>query len=145
MPSPLKTHTLPMMHRLNSEGMTTATLQGDDLRITNKSGTTVHYLHASEIKAVSLSKLPVANRLTVLTKDEAQISVNGLDKATSQALYTQLFTRVEELLNDDAKKALAIAPEIAETPSPPPSPQTGTSAAPTPRPWPRPPHACTNN
>ena len=42
----------------------------DTLRITTKSGATVHALNASEIKAVSLTKLPVANCLTVLTKQE---------------------------------------------------------------------------
>ena len=59
-----------MLHRLNRENMATAIFQDDTLRITTKSGATVHALNASEIKAVSLTKLPVANCLTVLTKQE---------------------------------------------------------------------------
>ena len=64
MPSPLSTHTLPMLHRLNRESMATAVFQDDTLLIITKSGATAHALNASEIKAVSLTKLPVANRLT---------------------------------------------------------------------------------
>ena len=108
------THTLPMLHRLNRQSMATAIFQDDTLTITTKSGATVHELNAIEINSVSLTKLPVANRLAVLTKQGQDISINGLDKSTSQDLYTELFNRVDELLNDEAAiKALAIAPDIA--------------------------------
>ena len=114
MTSSSSTHTLPMLHRLNRESMATAIFQDDTLTITTKSGVTVHELNASEIKAVSLTKLPVANRLAVLTKQRQDISINGLARSTSQDLYTELFNRVDELLNDEtAKKALTIATEIA--------------------------------
>ena len=94
--------------------MASATLQDDKLRIATTSGTTACDLPATEIKAVSLTKLPLANRITVLTKQDDEISINGLDKSTSQELYTELLNRVEELRNGDAaRKALAIAPEIA--------------------------------
>ena len=114
MTSSLSTRTLPMLHRLNRGSIAAAVFQDDTLLLTTKSGATAHELNASEIKAVSLTKLPLANRLTVLTKHGQDISINGLNRSTSQDLYTELFNRVDELLNDEATgKALAIAPKIA--------------------------------
>ena len=114
MTSSLATCTLPMLHRFNRESMAAATLQDDTLTITTKSGGTVHELKASEIKAVSLTKLPVGNRLTFLPKQGQEISINGLSKPSSQKLCTELSNRVDELLNDEgARNALTIAPEIA--------------------------------
>ena len=56
----------------------------------------------------------MANRLTLLTKLGQDISINGLDRSTSQGLYTELSNRINELLNDEAtRKAVALAPEIA--------------------------------
>ena len=115
MPSPLSTHTLPMLHRLNRESMASAIFQDDTLRITTKSGATVHTLSVSEIKAVSLTKLLVANHLKILTKQDNRISINGLNRSTSQKLFTEVFNKVDDLLNEEAaQKALTIAPEIAE-------------------------------
>ena len=114
MPSALSTHTLPLLHRLNRDGLAAAAFQDDTLRLNDKSGTTIEQLSASQIRTVTLTSLPLANRLTVLTKEGHQISLNGLDRSTSQALHTSLAARVQDLLNDEAaKSALSIAPEIA--------------------------------
>ena len=108
------THTLPMLHRLNRESMAAAIFQDDTLVITTKSGATAHELNATELQAVSITKLPVANRLTLLTKHGHDISINGLDRSTSQELYTELFNRIDQLLNNEAAgKARSLAPEIA--------------------------------
>ena len=90
------THTLPMLHRLNRESMDAAIFQDDTLVITSKSGATAHELNATELQAVSITKLPVANRLTLITKQGQDISINGLDRSTSQELYTELFNRIDE-------------------------------------------------
>ena len=114
MSSSRSTHTLPMLHRLNRESMAAAIFQDDTLVITSKSGATAHELNATELQAVSITKLPVANRLTLLTKQGQDISINGLDRSTSQELYTELFNRIDELLNDEAaRKALSLGSEIA--------------------------------
>ena len=114
MSSSWSTHTLPMLHRLNRESMAAAIFQDDTLVITSKSGATAHELNATELQAVSITKLPVANRLTLLTKQGQDISINGLDRSTSQELYTELSNRIDLLLNDEAaRKARSLAPEIA--------------------------------
>ena len=103
-----------MLHRLNRESMAAAIFQDDTLVITSKSGATAHELNATELQAVSITKLPVANRLTLITKQGQDISINGLDRSTSQELYTELFNRIDEILNDEAaRKALSLGPEIA--------------------------------
>ena len=104
-----------MLHLLNQGTMAAAFFQADTLLITTKSGTTVHELGAADLQSVSLTKLPVANRLTLLTKSGQDISINGLDRSTSHHLYTELSTRINTLLNDEAaRKAVAAAPEIAD-------------------------------
>ena len=103
-----------MLHRLNRESMAAAIFQDDTLVITSKSGATAHELNATELRAVSITKLPVANRLTLLTKQGQDISINGLDRSTSQELYTELSNRIDQLLNDEAaRKARSLGPEIA--------------------------------
>ena len=79
-----------MLHRLNRESMAAAIFQDDTLVITTKSGATAHQLNATELLAVSLTKLPVANRLMLRTKHGQDISINGLDRSTSQELYTDV-------------------------------------------------------
>ena len=114
MTSSWSTHTLPMLHRLNRESMAAAIFEDDTLVITTKSGATAHELNATELQSVSITKLPVANRLTLLTKQGQDISINGLDRSTSQDLYTELFNRIDQLLNDEAaRKARSLTPAIA--------------------------------
>ena len=79
------THTLLMLHRHNRESMATVTFEDDTLTISTKSGVTTHELNASEIKPVSLTKLPVANRLAFLTEQGQHISINGHARMESNA------------------------------------------------------------
>ena len=56
-----------------------------------------------------------SDRLTVLTKQGRTITVNGLERSTSERLHSQLQNRVEEILNDEAAtKATTLSPRIAD-------------------------------
>ena len=108
------TKTLPLLHLLNQSRASAVRFEKDLLHLTAKNGSTVETVEATEIREVQLRKLPLLNRLTVLTKQGRTITVNGLDRNSSQALHTTLWARVDELLNEEAAaKARALAPEIA--------------------------------
>ena len=107
------TKTVPLLHLLNQSRASAVRFEKDLLHLAAKNGSTVETVEATEISEVQLRKLPLLNRLTVLTKQGRTITVNGLDRNSSQALYTTLWVRVNELLNDEAAaKARALAPEI---------------------------------
>ena len=109
------TKTVPLLHLLNQSRASAVRFEKDLLHLAAKNGSTVETVEATEISEVQLRKLPLLNRLTVLTKQGRTITVNGLDRNSSQALYTTLWVRVNELLNDEAAaKARALAPEIAD-------------------------------
>ena len=108
------TKTLPLLHFLNQSRTSAVRFEKDLLHLVAKNGSTVETVEATEIREVQLRKLPLLNRLTVLTKQGRIITVNGLDRNSSQALHTTLWARVDELLNEEAAaKARALAPEIA--------------------------------
>ena len=72
-------------------------------------------MRADEIREVKFQKLPLLSRLTVLTKQGRTITVNGLERSTSERLHSQLQNRVEEILNDEAAiKATTLGPWIAD-------------------------------
>ena len=108
------TKTLPLLHLLNQSRASAVRFEKDLLHLAAKNGSTVETVEATEIREVQLRKLPLLNRLTVLTKQGRTITVNGLDRNSSQALHTTLWARVDELLNEEAAaKARALTPEIA--------------------------------
>ena len=87
----------------------------DVLTVWAKSGRIAHTVRADEILEVELRKLPLLSQLTVLTKLGRTITVNGLERGTSERLHSQLQTRVEEILNDEAtRKASALGPRITD-------------------------------
>ena len=108
-PDSLSTKTAPLLHLFNRNKASTVSFQNDTLTIFAKSGRVAHSLRVSEIEEVQFQKLTRLTRLTVSNKRGRAITVNGLQRGTSERLYAQLSRRVEQVLDD---KAQAIGPEI---------------------------------
>ena len=109
------TKTAPLLHLVNRNKASTVAFEADVLTVWAKSGRIAHTVRADEILEVRLRKLPLLNQLTVLTKLGRTVTVNGLERGTSERLHSQLQTRVEEILNDEAtRKASALGPRIAD-------------------------------
>ena len=107
------TKTTPLLHLFNKNRASTVAFESDVLTVWAKSGRITQTLEVEEIMEVKLRKLPLLGQLTVQTKQGRTITVSGLERSSSERLYTQLNDRVEELLNDEAaRKAISLAPEI---------------------------------
>ena len=101
-PDSLSTKTAPLLQLFNKNEASTVSFQDDTLTILAKSGRVAHSLRVSEIEEVQFQKLPLLTRLTVSTKRGQAITVNGLQRGTSDRLYAQLSRRVERVLDDEA-------------------------------------------
>ena len=114
-PDSLSSKTAPLLHLLNRNKASTVSFQNDTLTVWVESGRVAHSTRADEIGEVQLKKLFLVNRLTVRPKKGRTITVDGLQRGTSEKLYTQLRGRVEQILDDEASvKAQAISPEITD-------------------------------
>ena len=109
------TKTAPLLHLFNRNKASTVRFEEDVLTVWAKSGRIAQSVKADEIREVKLQKLPLVSRLTVLTKQGRTITVNGLERSTSERLHSQLQNRVEEILNDEAvRKATVLGPQITD-------------------------------
>ena len=107
--------TAPLLHLFNRNKAATVRFEDDILTVWAKSGRIAQSVRADEIREVKFQKLPLLSRLTVLTKQGRTITVNGLERSTSERLHSQLQNRVEEILNDEAAiKATTLGPWIAD-------------------------------
>ena len=107
--------TAPLLHLFNRNKAATVRFEDDILTVWAKSGRIAQSVRADEIREVKFQKLPLLSRLTVLTKQGRTITVNGLERSTSERLHSQLQNRVEEILNDEAAmKATTLGPRIAD-------------------------------
>ena len=100
--APQTAKTAPLIHLLNQGRAALVTFEDDILILRTKSGETTETVRATDIVDVQVQGQAIINRMTVRTKQGRSITINGLDRATSQALQAQLHTRVEELLNNEA-------------------------------------------
>ena len=109
------TRTAPLLHLFNKNRASTVVFKADVLTVWAKSGRIAHTVRVDEILEVRLRKLPLLSQLTVLTKLGRTITVNGLERGTSERLHSQLQNRVEEILNDEAtRKATTLGPRIID-------------------------------
>ena len=105
--------TVPLFHLFNRDKAAAVSFEKDLLCLADKSGQTSETVRAGDIAEVQLKKLPLLNRLTIQTKQGESITINGLERSTSESLYARLQNRVDEILNDEATtSALAIGLEI---------------------------------
>ena len=111
--APQTAKTAPLIHLLNQGRAALVTFEDDVLTLRSKSGETTETVRATDIADVQVQGQAIINRMTVRTKQGRSISINGLDRTTSQALQAQLHVRVEELLNNEAASdADTLGPEI---------------------------------
>ena len=107
--------TAPLLHLFNRNKAATVRFEDDILTVWAKSGRIAQSVRADEIREVKFQKLPLLSRLTVLTKQGRTITVNGLERSTSERLHSQLQNRVEEILNNEAAmKTATLGPRIAD-------------------------------
>ena len=113
--NPHSTKTAPLLHLFNRNRASTVAFENDVLTVWAKSGRIAHTISVEQIEEVLLQKQAVVNQLTVRTKPGRTITVNGLERGTSEKLHSQLQNRVEEILNDEAtRKATALSPRITD-------------------------------
>ncbi len=107
--------TAPLLHLFNRNKASNVRFEDDVLTVWAKSGRIAQSVRADEIREVNLQKLPLISRLTVFTKQGRTITVGGLERGTSERLHSQLHSRVEEILNDEAtRKANTLGPQITD-------------------------------
>ena len=99
---PQTAKTAPLIHLLSQGRTALVPFEDDVLTLRSKSGETTETVRATDIADVQLQGQAITNRMTVQTKQGRSISIDGLDRATSQALQAQLHARVVELLNNEA-------------------------------------------
>ena len=109
------TRTRPLLHLFNWNRAFAVAFDGEVLTVRAKSGRITHTFSIAQIAEIQLQRQALFNQLIVRTKQGRSITVNGLDRATSVRLHSQLQIRVEEILNDEAsRKATALDPRITD-------------------------------
>ena len=109
------TKTAPLLHLFNRNKASTVRFEEDVLTVWAKSGRIAQSVKADEIREVKLQKLPARQPAHRPDQQGRTITVNGLERSTSERLHSQLQNRVEEILNDEAvRKATVLGPQITD-------------------------------